>query len=137
MDTDVVVAGLRSPAGASAAVLRLIDAGRATLLLSVALALEYEAICQLAEHRQAAAAGPPEVALFVNTLFSLAEPVEVHFRWRPQLRDPGAEMVLETAVNGRADALVTFNQRDYGAVPGNFGVEVMAPRDALRRIRTT
>jgi len=51
------------------------------------------------------------------------------------LRDAGDEMVLEAAVNGRADALVTFNVRDFGKVPGRFGIEVLLPRDALKRIR--
>ena len=53
--------------------------------------------------------------------------------WRPQLRDPSDEMVLEAAVNGRADALVTFNRRDFGDVPGAFSVEVLSPRHGLLR----
>jgi predicted nucleic acid-binding protein len=77
-----------------------------------------------------------DVDVFINALIGLAEPVDVHFLWRPQLRDPGDEMVLETAVNGRAEALVTFNQRDYGRVPASFGIEVLLPREALRGINT-
>ncbi len=61
-------------------------------------------------------------------------PVETHFLWRPQLRDPGDEMVLEAGVNGRADALITFNMRDYGEAPSRFGVELLLPRTAIRRI---
>ncbi len=136
LDTDVVVAALRSPKGASAAVLRLLDAGRVTILLSVALALEYEAVCHLPEHRLASGLATSEVTLFVNTLIALAEPVHVHFLWRPQLRDAGDEMVLETAVNGRADALVTFNRRDYAAIPSRFGIDLLLPREILRRIPT-
>ena len=58
-----------------------------------------------------------------------------HFLWRPQLSDPNDEMVLEVAINGRADALVTFNVRDFGNVPSRFGVELMLPRTAIERIR--
>ena len=65
----------------------------------------------------------------------MAEPVETHFLWRPQLRDPNDEMVLEVAVNGQADALVTFNLKDYGAAPGRFGVDLLLPRKAIERIR--
>ena len=54
---------------------------------------------------------------------------------RPPLRDPNDEMVLEAAVNGRADALVTFNVRDYGTTPAQFGVEVLLPREAIARIK--
>jgi predicted nucleic acid-binding protein len=48
--------------------------------------------------------------------------------------DTGDEMVLEAAVNGRADALVTFNQRDFGDAPSRFGVELLLPREAIARI---
>jgi len=72
-----------------------------------------------------------QVDIFLTALIALAEPVETHFLWRPQLRDAGDEMVLEAAVNGCADALVTFNVRDYGEAPGHFGVELVLPRVAL------
>jgi predicted nucleic acid-binding protein len=115
--------------------LERIDDGDATMLLSVPLALEYEAICHLAEHRLASGLSAQEVDSFVNTLMAMAVPVEAYFLWRPQLRDAGDEMVLETAINGRADALVTFNQRDYGDAPVAFGIEVLLPREALRRVK--
>jgi predicted nucleic acid-binding protein len=72
--------------------------------------------------------------MFVDALVAMAEPVETHFLWRPQLRDPNDEMVLEVAVNDRADVLVTFNQKDYGDAPGHFGVELLTPRNAIARI---
>ncbi len=73
--------------------------------------------------------------MFVDAVIAMAEPVPTHFLWRPQLRDPNDEMVLEAAINGRADALVTFNVKDYGDAPGRFGVELMLPRMAIRRVR--
>lgn len=135
LDTDVVVAAMRSPAGASAAILRSIRQGQATLLLSVPLAVEYEAVCQKAEQRVATGLSESEVDIFVTAVIAMAEPVEMHFLWRPQLRDPNDEMVLEVAVNGKADALVTFNVRDYGNVPSRFGVDLLLPRAAIGRIR--
>jgi putative PIN family toxin of toxin-antitoxin system len=134
-DTDVLVAAMRSPGGASAAILRAARRGRVTLLVSVPLAMEYEAICSEAEHQLAAGLSVREVAIFLDAVMAMAEPVKIHFLWRPQLRDPGDEMVLETAVNGRADGLVTFNVRDFGTVPEQFGIEVMIPRVAIGRIR--
>jgi putative PIN family toxin of toxin-antitoxin system len=136
LDTDVVVAAMRSPRGGSAELLRRIDRGQATLLLSVALALEYEAICLLAEHRLAAGLDAAEVTVFLDGVIAMAEPVTSRFRWRPQLRDPGDEMVLEAAVNGQATAIVTFNLRHYQLGPARFGVAVMRPADAIRRIET-
>jgi len=131
----VVVAAMRSPAGASAAILRSLRQGQATLLLSVPLALEYESVCQKAEHRLAAGLSERQVDTFVNAVIAMAEPVETHFLWRPQLRDANDEMVLEAAVNGRAGALITFNVRDYGSVPSRFGVDLLLPREAIWRIR--
>ncbi len=69
------------------------------------------------------------------TICGLPEQRSVSGLWRPTLRDAGDEMVLEAAVNGRADVLVTFNQRDFGSTPALFGIEVLLPREALRRIR--
>ena len=134
LDTDVVVAAMRSPIGASAALLLAAADRRVTLAMSVPLVIEYEATCSLAEHRLAAGLNDREVAAFLDGLVALADPIECHFLWRPRLRDPNDEMVLETAVNGGVDAIVTFNLRDFGRVPETFGIDVIQPAIALRRI---
>jgi len=136
LDTDVIIAALRSPSGASAALLMAARRGELTMLANVALALEYEATCRRAEHGVAAGLSPAQVGVFIDAVIALAEPVETHFLWRPQLRDPGDELVLEAAVNGQANAIVTFNQKDFGEIPMKFSVEVLAPVDALRRIKS-
>ena len=115
--------------------LRRIDNGRATMLLSVALALEYESQCMLAEHRLAAGLTASEAGIFVDGLIAMAEPVQSWFRWRPQLHDPGDELVLEAAVNGQADAIVTFNEKDLKFAESSFGIAVIRPGEALRRIK--
>jgi putative PIN family toxin of toxin-antitoxin system len=135
MDTDAVVAAMRSPAGASAAIIRVVRQRRATLLLSVPLAMEYEAVCRRSEHREESGLSVKQVEIFLDAIIAMGEPVRTHFLWRPQLRDPNDEMVLEAAVNGRADVLVTFNVRDYGTTPAQFGVEVLLPREAIARIK--
>jgi predicted nucleic acid-binding protein len=127
---------MRSPTGASAELLRMARRGEVTLLVNVALALEYEAICRLAEHRLASGLDLREVDVFVEAVLAMAEPIESHFIWRPQLRDPGDELVLEAAVNGQAAAIVTFNRRDFGAAPARFGIAVLTPAEAIRRLRT-
>jgi putative PIN family toxin of toxin-antitoxin system len=134
LDTDVVVAAMRSPRGASAEILRAARQGRVTLLVGMPLALEYEAVCSRAEHRLAAGLSEHEVEVFVAAVIAMAEPVFTHFLWRPQLRDAGDEMVLEAAINGRADALVTFNVRDFAPAHRLFGVATLLPREVVRRI---
>ena len=135
LDTSVVVAAMRSPTGASVTLLMRARKGKSTLLANVALALEYEATCQRAEHTLAAGRTVDEVGVFVDAVLAMVEPVESHFVWRPMLRDPADEMVLEASANGRAAAIVTFNQRAFGVIPLQFGVEVLTPAVALRRIK--
>lgn len=125
---------MRSPRGASAALLHAARRQRLTLLANVALALEYEATCRLAEHRVAAGLTIEQVMVFVDAVIAMAEPVESHYQWRPQLRDPSDELVLEAAVNGQAEAVVTFNTRDFGEAPARFGVALLTPAEAVRRI---
>ena len=134
LDTDAIVSAMRSPSGASAAIIRKARRGKVALLLSVPLAMEYEAVCVRPEHQLAAGLSEQEVRIFVDAAIAIAEPVKIHYLWRPQLRDPSDEMVLETAVNGRANLLITFNVRDYGTAPTRFGIEVMTPREAVERI---
>jgi putative PIN family toxin of toxin-antitoxin system len=133
LDTDVAVAAMRSPGGASAALVRRIRTGEVIAVAGVALALEYEAVCRRHEHQKASGLTSGQVEVFVDALIAMLEPVRSHFLWRPQLRDPNDELVLEAAINGRARVLVTFNARDF--VPAaRFGIEVLRPGEVLRRL---
>jgi len=125
---------MHSPRGASAGLLRAALAKQVTLLASVPLAIEYEAVCHRAEHLLAAGLDVADVNVFLDALIAMMEPVETYFLWRPQLHDPGDEMVLEAAVNGGADALVSFNTHDFRDAPSRFGIDLLLPRDALARI---
>ncbi len=134
MDTDTIVAAMRSPKGASAALILAADGGRVTLLATVPLFLEYEAVYQRAEHILAAGLDQHSVAIFLDYLADLVVPVEPWFLWRPQLRDPGDELVLEAAVNGTVDALVTFNRKHFRPAANTFDLDVVLPGEALRRL---
>ena len=131
LDTDVLVAGIRSRRGASRAWLRAILQGEVTLLLSVPLALQYEAVLTRPEHLAAAGANARQIGRLLDALCAVCTPVEISFLWRPVLRDADDEMVLEAAINGRADRLLTFNELDFvGAGP--LGVTVERPDPAWR-----
>jgi putative PIN family toxin of toxin-antitoxin system len=134
LDTDVIVAALRSPSGYSAALIGAALDHQIVILASVPLFFEYEAKCTSPVHWAAAGLTREQAHIFVDGLAALIEPVKTHYLWRPFLRDPNDEMVLEAAVNGRADAIVTFNLRDYGAIPEKFGIEVLIPATAIRRV---
>jgi putative PIN family toxin of toxin-antitoxin system len=129
LDTDVLVAALRSRRGASRAWLRAILRREATLLLSVPLALQYEAVLTRPEHLAASGASIEEATALLDALCAVCIPIEISFLWRPVLRDPNDEMVLEVAVNGRAELLLTFNERDFAGAE-RLGVRVQRPGPA-------
>jgi len=135
LDTSVVVAALRSREGASSAVLHLVAEGRVAALATTALFLEYEDVLGRPEQRVVHGLSGRQIEQVLSALASAIEPVTVHIGWRPQLRDPSDEMVLEAAVNGRANAVVTFNVSDF--VPASrFGILVLRPVEVLDRVRT-
>lgn len=134
LDTNIVVSGLRSPNGASARLLDCALQDYFTLLLSLPLALEYESVCLRREQWEKMGLSPASVQNVINVLCQKAEPVEFSFNWRPLLRDPADEMVLETAINGQANALITYNVKDFGIIPEQFGIAMCSPQQALRSI---
>ncbi len=130
----MVVAGFRSDRGASRRLLSAALDRRYVLLVSVPLMLEYEAVLKRPEHLEAIGLNTREVDQVLDAFSALAEQVALRFLWRPQLRDPGDEMVLETAANGRADTLVTFNTRHIGEAAKQFGIQTLTPGEASRVI---
>lgn len=136
LDTDVLVAGLRSRTGASRRLLALLDQGRYQAMASVAMMLEYESVLTRPENLEAFNLTTDEIVRFLDSLSLLMTPVTPFFLWRPQLRDPADEHVLEAAVNGGADALVIFNFRHFQAAAARFGIATLRPGEALQRIET-
>ena len=137
LDTDVMVAALRSSRGASRQLLLGALHGGFQLLLSVPLILEYEAVLNRPEHLAACGLSAAEIGRVLDDLAAVAKPVNLSFRWCPRLSDPNDDMVLETAVNGNADAIVTFNQRDFEAAGRDFGCAVILPGAALQQWRSS
>jgi putative PIN family toxin of toxin-antitoxin system len=135
LDTDVVVAAFRSPSGASRQLLIAALDERCTLLASTALWLEYEAVLTRPVHLDACRLTESEVRDALAALAEDVEPVTIRYRLRPSLLDADDELVLETAVNGQADFLVTFNRRDFAPAVRWFRPDVVLPAEAWRRIR--
>lgn len=134
LDTDVMVAALRSAKGASRRLLVLLDEGRFEALASVSLMVEYEAVLKRPENLSAAGLTELEVEEFINALATMITPIEIFYLWRPVLKDPDDEFVFETAINGQADAIATFNIKDYRAGAKQFAVEILTPGELLRRL---
>ena len=135
LDTDVLVAAFRSDTGASRYILKAALARQFRLLLSVPLMFEYEAVLCRPEHLGASGATAEDVHAVLDGLAAVGKPVKLAFRWRPVLPDPDDDMVLETAINGQAQGIVTFNERDFKAITPEFGCSVMRPGEFLALIR--
>lgn len=134
-DTTVFVAALRSDRGASRVLLRAALERRFVLLASVPLIIEYEAVATREEHLQAARLSAADVHVVIDALAMVVEPVRLAYLWRPTLPDADDDMVLETAVNGRATSLVTLNTRDFAHGASRFDVRIVTPAETLTRLR--
>lgn len=134
LDTDVVVAAMRSAGGASRQLVIAAVDGRFDLLLSVALLMEYEDVLKRPRQLKASALTPDDVDIVLDQLAAVSTAVELHYLWRPQLTDADDELVLETAINGQADAIASFNERDLAPGARRFGIRVERPGIVLRRL---
>ncbi len=127
LDTSVLIAAFRSPTGASRHLLRLLAQRRFNLVASSALYLEYETVLIRPEQIAIHGVSSHDISRFLADIAHFTDQVRVYFHYRPQLRDPNDEMVLEAAINGRADAIVTHNVRDFLPAARQFGIEVLTP----------
>jgi len=135
LDTNILVAGLRSRQGASFQILNLIPTGKIKFLLSIALFLEYEATLKRSEFLKVAGLTVDDIDIILNLLAAKGEKIFEHYLWRPQLKDPHDEMVLELAISGRAEAVVTFNQRDFIEVAEKFNLKIIMPADFYKILK--
>jgi putative PIN family toxin of toxin-antitoxin system len=131
LDTNVLVAGLRSKRGAAFKLLSLVGKERFDIHLSVPLVLEYEDVLLRQVH-----GGHLSQVVMQDVLdyhCAVAHRHEVFFLWRPQLRDPGDDMVLELAVRAGCDYIVTYNISDFAGAE-QFGIQIVTPAAFLKRI---
>ena len=132
LDTCVIVSAFRSRLGASRALIDAFDLGLFEILPSTTLVAEYEDVLNRPEHMAIHGFSRSEIDRFLDTLAARAIRVTPHFIYRPQLRDPGDEHVLATAINGGADALVTHNIGDFLPAANDFGIQIVTPGRIIR-----
>lgn len=135
LDTNVVVSAVRSRTGASNPLLIAGFRRRFVWCCSVPLFYEYEDVLNRAELLLDAGVSRGQMGDFLTDIAATVTPVGIDFHWRPQLRDADDEMVLEAAINC-GGIIVTHNARDFGDAPARFGLQLLSPAEALRRIVT-
>jgi len=131
IDTNVLISALRSRQGASFRVLSLVGGRAFDVNLSVPLVLEYEQVARALRWT-----GKPPwryISDILDYLCAVGKQRRIHFLWRPREKDPKDDMVLEVAVAGDCDFIITYNKRDF-AEAESFGLELLTPAEFLKRI---
>lgn len=131
LDTSLLVAAIKSNRGASFELLSRLGDRTFEIAVSVSIVLEYESV--LLRH-VSASLDERDIQDLIDYLCEVAVRQEVFFLWRPFLKDPGDDLVLELAVAAQCDAIVTHNVRDF-AGSRKFGIRIVTPGDFLRELR--
>ena len=134
IDTNVIASAMRSSLGTSYALFMLIGKGKFELNISVPLVVEYEKA--LLDPLLELPYTPPEIAEILDYVCAHSQHREIYYLWRPFLKDPSDDMVLEAAVSAGAEYIVTFNRRDFRGAD-SFGIRVVAPKEFLNQIGVT
>ncbi len=132
MDTNVLFAGLYSSTGASFQILSLLDAGKIKPVISTALLFEYEDV--LKREQTILELSHKQVDTILDNICALSNFQKIYFLWRPYLKDPKDDHVLEVAVASKTKIIVTHNLRDFKGV-GKFGIKAITPGNFLEVIK--
>jgi putative PIN family toxin of toxin-antitoxin system len=131
MDTNVLISALRSKRGASYKLLMLCDSGKFRICLSVPLVLEYEDVA--GRFAREANLTLNDIGDILDYLCKTAEHHRIFYLWRPLLKDPGDDMLLELAVSAGCDVIVTYNKKDFTGAQ-QFGIQIMTAKEFLKEI---
>jgi len=133
LDTNVFISALRSRNGASFRVLSLIGTGAFQISLSVPLVLEYESVAK--QMSRVLGLSDSDIDDVIDYVCRVAKHQDIYYLWRPFLRDPMDDMVLELAVASGSDFIVTHNVRDFAGIE-QFGVQAITPQQFLTKHRS-
>jgi putative PIN family toxin of toxin-antitoxin system len=128
LDTAALISALRSETGAAAEIVRLALQGDLELLLDYKLVCEYRDVALRTEHLAVSRKTGSEVEEVIRALEAIAIGVNVTIRYRPLSRDADDDMVLDVAINGPTDVIVTSNLRDFADAAAEFGIRVLTPK---------
>ena len=134
IDTNVLLSALFSNKGKSYSLIQLLGMkakeGVRSNVVSVPLALEFEEVLLRPKNREKYDYfSHEEIRLIISDIVSVSHRTKLHFLWRPFLKDSFDDKVLETAVNGEAKAIITYNTKDFAGVKKHFNIEILTPAE--------
>jgi len=132
MDTNVLFAGLYSSSGASFQVLRLLDARKIKPVISTTLLFEYEDV--LKREQTILELSHKQVDIILDNICALSKFQKIYFLWRPYLKDPKDDHILEVAVASKTKTIVTYNLKDFKHIE-KFGIQAITPGNYLEVIK--
>jgi putative PIN family toxin of toxin-antitoxin system len=135
LDTASFVTAIRSSDGAAGEVVRMIFRGELVPLMDLKLGLEYRDVALRLEHVKASALSKREILELIEAMEAFAVPVEIVMKTRPLSSDPNDDMILDLAINGQAEALVTSNTKHFVGAGKRFGIPVLSPAELLEKMR--
>ena len=131
IDTNVLFTALRSRQGASYYLVSFLPSKRFSIAISVPLIIEYEDV--LMRGKLPTSISEKDISDFIDFFCYIGDQQNIFFLWRPYLPDPSDDLVLEVAVAGGCDAIITYNKRHFKNVK-KFGLRVLDPREFLAEI---
>jgi len=134
-DTGWFITAIRSSDGAAGELMRMVFRRRITPLMDLKLGLEYRDVALRPAHLQVSALSESEVLELIEALEAFAEPVNVTYKPRPLSSDPNDDLVLDVALNGEAEFIVTNNKKHFVPIANRFGIQVLSPAEMLFRLK--
>lgn len=131
IDTNVIVSALRSANGASYKLLSLIDSGKFEVNISVPLLFEYEDVAKKDLHNSKLQ--KENIDDILDYICAVSNKQKIFFLWRPYLKDPKDDFILELAVKSGCDYIITYNKRDFRDIE-KFSIKLLTPKEFLRKI---
>lgn len=128
IDTNVMVSGLQSSLGYSHKLLEMLPDADFNVCISVPLVLEYEA--QLKKHLPRDIYTDDDIDGFIDFICSIAKKTSIYYLWRPYLKDPFDDHVLELALASESRYIVTFNKKDFSNTD-QYGISVVTPKEFI------
>jgi len=131
VDTNVLVAGLRSNRGASYKLLTILNDARWQVNISTTLIFEYEEILKRSSLELGLSF--PDIDAIIRGICSICNQRQIFYVWRPTSTDPDDDFLIDLAVKAQAEFLVTYNQRNLQPAE-KFGIKVVSPKQFLQFI---